>query len=474
MKLHELGQRFAELTANTQTNATPNTAGQNLERQAQQNAKTMENHRPLTSEDPFLSINDLVSVKADAAARALKRALNELEELIRENKWEEIKTAFYPIEEKQPELVAQGLDAPVRAKIAFALGHMKCFDEAVRELTICIAKHPDHFLYHSSLAYTAYDSLYAAKNRDIFLSGKHRADRIALAHTHFQKAQELRPDGVTNFYRQGMLFKQIENKPENAIPLFQKAISNWEALTDPQKKERHQEQKNYVKSLYELASCLLESGKPGQALDMLKKCLAQDESTNYLSLMFKYFALGKVHYELNRFVEARDALLFALQSKPQHQPSDFVYELLARTYLALNNTSKAWEVINRVPEAKRKPYYRWTEAEILCALSKIDKARDVLAACQERDNLSRHKTLIRLAKIEYLTKRFEKTLSCAEAADRFFQEKWGGHYDDALFWQALASYKLGNHEKAKDMAMTLKAYRPYYPKLNELMERLKD
>ena len=51
---------------------------------------------------------------------------------------------------------------------------------------------PGNFYHHSSLAYTAYNSLFAAQNRDVFLRGKARADRKELAHRHFRRSQELR------------------------------------------------------------------------------------------------------------------------------------------------------------------------------------------------------------------------------------------------------------------------------------------
>jgi len=186
-------------------------------------------------EDEFLTLESLVAFKNAAAERRLKQVLADIEEMTRENRWEDILAMITPVEDRLPELIGQGLDTRVREKLAFALGHLARFDEAIKELQICLGREPDNFHLHSSLAYTAYNSLYAAKNREIFLSGKIRSVRIHLAHTHFQAAQALRPDGVTNFYRQGMLYKQIEGKPALALPLFQKAVNNWDRLTEEEK-----------------------------------------------------------------------------------------------------------------------------------------------------------------------------------------------------------------------------------------------
>lgn len=422
-------------------------------------------------EDSFFSMDDLVPVKKDAARRSLKRVLSEIEELMHEKKWEDTVALFYPVEEKQPELTAVGMDIPVRAKTAFALGQLQRFDDAITELTLCIKGEPDHFYHHSSLAYTAYNSLFAAQNRDVFLSGKGRSDRVELAHRHFRRAQELRSDGVTNFYREGMLYLKIERKSENALPLFQKAVACWEQMSDEEQKSRHQERKNYIKALYRFAGVLLERGDGMGALKIVNKVLSEDEKSGYLSLVFKYFALGKIQFHLNRFDKARDALLFAIQSGTRSN-DDFVHELLSRTYLAMGNPQRALEVILKIPEGRRRPYCRWTEADVLCALKRYDQAKKALIKSSERDTRSRHKTLIRLVKIAYAQNAFEEALGYAADADRFFKEKWGNRFLEGLFWQAVCAYRLGKKKEALAPAMELRAIRPDYPKLDLLLEKL--
>lgn len=422
-------------------------------------------------EDEFLTLDDLVPVRKEALQRALQRTLAEIEELFRDNRWEDALALMYPVHEKVPELVEAGLELELRAQSAFALGHLNRFDEAIRELLVCTEKDPESFRYHSSLAYTAYNSLYAASNKEIFLRGKRRQERIALAHKHFKRAQELRPEGITNFYREGMLYKQIEKKSDKSIPLFEKAIQNWEMLEDDARAARAQERKNYVKSLYQLSSALLDTGDPSRALEVLKRCLAEDEQTEYVSAVYKYFALGKVHFFLNEFNEARQALEFAL-SCGQERSIDFIYELLARTYLAMGNAAQAQEVINKVPEKRRRPFVRWTEADVLCDLKQFQAARRVLLDTAERDRRSAHKAYIRLARIEYLLGNHEKSREYAESAAKFFLERWGGFLDDAAFWDALNSYKLGEYERAEQVAMELKKQNPRYPKLALLVSRL--
>ncbi|MEW6673471.1 MAG: hypothetical protein AB1427_17395 [Thermodesulfobacteriota bacterium] len=422
-------------------------------------------------EDEFLNLQDIVSVKRETAERSLKQVLSEMEELIREKKWEDAVAMFHPADEKLPELAAHGLLVPVREKIGFILGQVKRFDEAIRELGLAIEAAPDNFLLHSSLAYAAYNSLYAAKNREIFLSGKIRDERIKLAHRHFEIAQILRPEGVTNFYREGMLFKQLEDKPEKALPLFEAAVANWDKLDPAGKEARHQERKNFIKALFQLAGTLLKVNRAKEALQALKRCLAEDEQSCHISLLFKYYALGKVNFHLGQFGPARDALLFAIQCR-EAGPKDFIFELLARTYLALENPAKAMEIIQKVPEKRRRPYYRWTEADVYCAVGDLQGAKNVLAGSLAHDARSKHKTLIKLAKIEYLLRNFQASRQHALEAGRFFHEKWGNVYGDGLFWQALNAFQLNEREAALNLARELKELIPYYPKLDRLLQKL--
>jgi tetratricopeptide (TPR) repeat protein len=363
------------------------------------------------------------------------------------------------------------LDCDVRAKLAFILGQIKRFDDAIAELLICIEKEPDNFFLHNSLAYTAYNSLYAAKNREIFLSGKIRKDRIALAHRHFQIARSLRQNSVTNFYREGMLYKQIEGKNEKALPLFLKAVQTWDKMDGPEKENQHKQRKNFIKSLYQGASGLLESGRYHQCIEWIKRCLVEDEKTDYISLAFKYYALGKIHFQMNDFKEARDALLFAAKCKSSN-PIDFVYELLARTYLMVENPGRAMEMINHIPVKRRRPYIAWTESDVRIKLKDYQGARNVLVKSCERDNRSRHKTLIRLAKLEYLLANYERTMECGRKANGFFKEKWGNCYMEGLFFQALGAYRIKDYQQARKAANRLKDINPAYPNLKKLMDQL--
>jgi len=422
-------------------------------------------------EDEFLTTDDLVPVRRQGAENRRRMAMAELAEIFRDRRWQQALDLFHPVEEKLPELIEPGLDTPVREKMAFAMGQLGRFDDAIAQLKICVEREPDNFYPHSALAYNAYNSLFASNNREVFLRGNPRQARIALAHRHFAEAQRLRPDGVTNFYRQGMLRHKIEDKPREALPLFERAAANWEALDKEAQTARQQERKNYIKALYQAAGIQLARGDCRKASRILKRCLAEDEQSDYISRLHKYFALGKIEYHANRLEAAKSALLFAQRCRGR-QPIDFVFELLARVYLGLNNPEKALAAIEQVPVSQRRPYVRWTEADVLCALARYDQAKSALDTCNQRDRRSRHKGLIRLCRISYLLGDDRQAMAHAREADRFFREKWLNPCADALFWLAVSALRASEIGAARGAAMELRDFQPGYPKLDRLLARV--
>lgn len=401
-----------------------------------------------------------------------RRCLGEITALRAENRWEDILSLFHPVEEKVPELDGVGLAEGIRAEMAFALGHLNRFEEAIELYRTCVEAEPESFHHHAGLAYTAYNSLYAAKTRQVMLHPAERRARIDLAHHHFTFARQLRPEGVTSDYRQGMLFKQIQGKHDKALPHFETAVRNWRAYPEEQKQARHQERKNYVKALYHLASCQLETGHARQALEHLRACLREDESSAHLSAVHKHFALGKVHYQLGDYGSALQTLeVAAAHADPADD--DYVFELLARVHLARGDLSRAGQSLGRIPPHRRRPYVRWTEADVLAARGETDRACRVLREAAEKDRRGSHKALIRLARIEIQRRNHEQALIAARQACAFFEGQYRNAFFDGLFWQAAALFRLGRHEEAEARVVELEQLRPDYPNLGKLKQLLK-
>lgn len=400
-----------------------------------------------------------------------RRLLGEVTILRGENRWEDIVTLLHPVEEKSPELAAAGLETPLLAETAFALDHLGRFDEAIALGRQCVLNEPDNFHHHAGLAYTAYNSLYAAKTRQVMLHPAERKARIELAHRHFERAQALRPDTVTNFYRQGMLLKQIQNKKDKALPLFETAVRNWDARSEEERRKRHQERKNFVKSLYQLASCLLDAGRATAAMDSLQRCIEEDRVSQHVKAVHKYFASGKIHFQLGQSDKALDALNFAAtQGSPEDD--EYVFELLARVHLSRGETDRAWDALNRVPPRKRKPYFRWTESDVLVARGDLDRARRVLTETAERDRRARHKALMRLARIDFRLGDYEMCLKWARDAQVFFWDQYENSFGDGMLWEAAALLRLARVEDAAQVAEKLAASHPRHPHLGRLRKTL--
>lgn len=424
-------------------------------------------------EDQFLSRGDLVGAARDAADRSALRVLAQARELFRTASWDEMVSLLYPVAERVPEVMGTDHEAAVRGNVAFALSQREKFDEALAELAICVDREPENFRFHSSLAYTAYNSLYAAKNRKIFLHGTLKKERIALASDHMDTAVRLRPDSIANVYRAGMLKSEIEGKPDLGLPCFLRAVSVWEGKSPEEAEAMRHERKHYIKSLYHAAGCLCDTGSLSRALELIGRCIGEDRESDHVGAVFKHFLRGKILFGMARHDEA-DAELDESWHRRGEDPAEYVLELKARNLLVAGKPEKALPVIRTVPKFRKRPYCRWTEADILCALGQYGDAADVLMENMDRDRRSRHKTLIRLVKIDYLHQRYADAAKRAAEANRFFQEAWGKTYADGVFWEALSLARLGDTATAGSLYHELETRFPWHhglPGLKQLLDQ---
>jgi len=422
--------------------------------------------------DPFAALADSFG-GAEQACKLRDRVLAEIGSLQAENRWQEILDLFYPIEDHEPSLITHGLDMEIRSSLGFVLGQLKRFDQALTELRICVQRDPENFRYRSSLGYTLMSSLQAANAREIILPGQEKRTRLQEAHEHFRKAQSILPDRVTPFYREGRLFKDFDRKPEKALPLLAQAVRNWDEYPVETRLSRHQERKNAVKARYALASCMLQEGQVATALEHVRIVIEEDARTSYLKNEHKHFAEGKALHALGRFEEALKALdAAALFTNPTD--GDYVHELSGRCHLAMGNAEQGLQAIERIPQKARRPYVRWTEADCLVALGRIEEARRILLACCERDRRGRHKGLTRLARIAYNQGNFADVAAFAEKAVAFHMEVYSTPCADGLFWQAVAALRSGQREKALGFERDLSAHRPRYPWLPKLRQALRE
>ncbi len=403
------------------------------------------------------------------AEREYQRVLSEIKELQHEKRWEDINALFYPVEEKLADLCMAGMDAGIRQEVAFSLGRAGRHQDAIKCVKPVLKNDPDNVMAHYSLAYTALDLLYTARVKRQLLTPQRRREMIDLAHRHFTKAQELRPDSVTFFYREGILYKEIEDKPRKAVPLFQKAVANWDRLSDEEKKERHQQRPKFIRALYHLASSLLKLGMPARSLEVLERVMDEDRDQDHVSAVFKHFAMGKVLHTLGRPEEALDHLDTAAYRAPKGEGIEYVYELSARCCLAAGNSDRALTYIEKIARNRRRPYVQWTHADSLVAAGRMDEALKLLEGCAERDRRTRHVALIRIARIHYAAGRMEHALNAASEAASFCEHTFGNASNEALFWQAAALHGLGRNVKALEVLEDLTTRRFQYPGLGRLL-----
>ena len=428
---------------------------------------------PEAATDDFFTTMTATPWCSDHLQREHDRILAEIDELKAENRWDDILALFYPIEEKAPELAEAGMTAKLRLALGFVLGRAGRHHEAITCLEPVLRDEPDNGLAHYSLAYAALDGLYEGKKRKNLPGGKEKARLIKLAHRHFDLACRLRPDSVTFFYRQAILHKEIENKPRRAIPLFKQAIANWEQYNSETRKKRHQQYPKYIKAMYHLASCLLAIGRPGPSQELMQRVLREDEGRHHMHPLFKHYAMGKILHALGQPDQALEHLETALVRADRHQPVDFVAELAARCALQLDRIDQAERFIIRATAGSSRPYLQHTRADVLMARGKYDQALDLLAKSAARDRRSRHKSLIRMARIHIGRGRFDQAEQCCQQAVDFCRDTFGNPSHEAMFWQAAALYRLNRHDRAAAILAKLQQHNFRYPNLHRLAQMVR-
>jgi len=432
-----------------------------------------ENERKAGQQAAAHEVSDFVDgllegrVSMEELREEASRLLGEIELLRQDGRWEEILELCYPLDEKHRHLVDAGFDDGLVEAVVFALTQLKRFDEALDYAKKLAAERPDDFRLNAQVAYVAYASLQAARNREVILTPEIKRKRVELVHRYLSICEQLRPDGVTSYYRRGMLFKSVQNKPKKAQACFEKAVKNWEAYSEEKRRQRHQERKNYIKALYQLALCIMEE-EPSRALAMIKTCIQADETTAYLENVHKYYTLGKIYRQMGAYEMAKNALERAsVEGDPGVHAH--VFSLLAECYLDLKDPQKAAETIHRIPRKARKPYILRVLAKAYQAQGNVDKAVETLTHAAEVDRRGKHKALIALARLEMSRGEFNRALRYLENANRFFRDTYGNPCHDALFWKAVTLVKLDELDAAQTTASELHRFNPRYPGLKKLL-----
>ncbi len=226
--------------------------------------------------------------------------------------------------------------------------------------------------------------------------------------------------------------------------------------------------------MYHLGSCFLKNGMPGRSLALVEKVIELDRDRDHMQPLFKHFAMGKILHALGRPEQALEHLEVAAYRADKGQAVDFVYELAARCGLILDQPERSAKYIDRIPASRRRPYVRWTEADVLVARGRKEKALQVLAASAERDRRSRHKALIRMARIHLTLAGFDEAARLSSEAADFCLKTFGNPSHEALFWQAAALYRLGRFTEACKIIADLEERRFRYPNFSRLAQLVRE
>jgi Flp pilus assembly protein TadD len=108
------------------------------------------------------------------------------------------------------------------------------------------------------------------------------------------------------------------------------------------------------------------------------------------------------------------------------------------------------------------------------ARNRKKQALQVLTASADRDRRSRHKALIRIARIHLSSGNFSDAERVCKEAAEFCRKTFGNPSHEALFWQAAALYRLGRFQDSRKIIVNLSDHRFRYPNFNRLARLVHD
>lgn len=361
--------------------------------------------------------------------------------------WEEIVRAFYPLEQKRPEIIECPQRVSIMQELAFALSQLKRFSEAIAILLKCHELDPQNYQVAASLGFNYYDALMSDKAREIRLAGD-KARYVEEAEKWFLLAEELYPSTVVDYYRHGMLYHHIlERKDQKACPLFEKAVANWEALSPEEQEKRHKDHKNYIKALYHLAKARMRLGRYAEAEEAVRQCIEKDKNTDHEEPVHKFYLLGRILLEARKEEEALAHLKTAAHMRTK-KPKDYVYYTLATCLVRLERWEEALDWLDKIPPRFLKPHMKRLMGWIYYRLGAMEKAGSFLDQALREDNKGCHRTLVLMGQIFEDLGNLEKALECFKQANEFKRKEFLTDYEEALLGEARCLSKLGQKEEA--------------------------
>ncbi len=363
--------------------------------------------------------------------------------------WEEILRAFYPLDQKRPDLPEGQERLLIMQETAFALSQTKRFSEAIDLLLQCQERDPRNYQVAASLGFNYYNALMSDKGREIRL-GEEKARYVEGADRWLRVAEELYPANVVDFYRHGMLYHHIlERKDNKACPLFEAAVANWESLSREERDRRHKDHKNYIKALYHLAKARMRLGRYAEAEQAARKCMEEDRETDHEEPVHKFYLLGRILLEAGREEEAVAHLKNAAHMRTK-RPKDYVYYTLAVCLVRLERWDEALEWLAKVPPRYMKPHMKRLAGWIHYRTGHPEQAGSLLDEALREDSKGCHLTLVVMGRIFQDLGNWEQALQCFRKANQFKRKEFLNDHQEALFGEGQCLLRMGDREGAAE------------------------
>jgi tetratricopeptide (TPR) repeat protein len=312
-------------------------------------------------------------------------------------------------------------------KIAFALGRLRRFAEAIDLLTgaHAVLANPRRA---SSLAYLHYAACMelvsppreplpaALPERETLRDGFRRWMKLVL---------DAEPDSIKDLYRLGVWEAQVESRRDKpALAAFERVVAAYRALDHDTRERRHDFRKYYVKALYAAARSSMRLGNVRRARHHIFQCIREDRDRDHVAAVFKYHLAGNVCARGDELDVAERAFRLALDAAG---PRDRSYVLGDLAQLALRRDTPAdavaWIEPHTRPERRDPSLWRLL-GEARRRMGDPRAAENALRNALLKDRSARHRTLVALGDLHREQGALDQAAKDFEQAREFRRRRW--------------------------------------------------
>jgi tetratricopeptide (TPR) repeat protein len=402
-------------------------------------------------------MNDQQPIDRNSGTTDLTRRAAELK---RSKQWEELAALAT---ELPRDWGAEWLE--VAGNVAFACTQLGRTAVALEVLLRAYEVAPTHRTA-SALAYTHYDALLRHKVR------KPRLDDPEPYRKGFERwiaeALRLKPESIVDRYRLGVYHASIQSQKDAAALLaFQQALRLFERLPEAERTPGSRHFKTYARALCGAARSAYRLRRYPEARRFIFRCIRLDADRHHVEPVFKLFLAAKVLVAQDQLADAERALRLAADA-PYQGDRDFVYALLAEIALRQNRVDDAagWIELHVRPH-HRKPYIWRILGDCEARRGRRERALKLYKSALLKDHGGRHKTLLRIGRLEEDAGRRSEARRAYEQAAEFRRRRYLVEDPQALEALARVCEAQGDVAAARDAYVRLSRL----PAMTERAER---